>query len=45
MLASKTIVFTKGSANWDSAFDTLVELFKKIKEALDKQGVKPPGPR
>ena len=40
MLASKTIVFSKGSANWDSAFDTLVESFKKIQDALDKQGVK-----
>jgi effector-binding domain-containing protein len=43
-LASKTIVFSKGSANWDSAFDTLVEAFKKIHEALDKQGVKATGP-
>jgi len=43
-LASKTIVFSKGSANWDSAFDTLVEAFKKIHEALDKQGVKASGP-
>ena len=43
-LASKTIVFSKGSANWDSAFDTLVEAFKKIQDALDKQGVKASGP-
>ena len=43
-LASKTIVFSKGSANWDSAFETLVETFKKIKDALDKQGVKADGP-
>src|ERR1044072_6992207 len=43
-LASKTIVFSKGSANWDSAFDTLVEAFKKIQDALDKQGVKGTGP-
>ena len=43
-LASKTIVLSKGSANWDSAFDTLVEAFKKIHEALDKQGVKAAGP-
>ena len=25
---AKTIVFSKGTANWDSAFDTLVEAFK-----------------
>ena len=43
-LAAKTIVFSKGSANWDSAFETLVEAFKKINEALGKQGVKPNGP-
>ena len=43
-LASKTIVYSKGSANWDSAFDTLVEAFKKIHDALDKQGVKAAGP-
>jgi effector-binding domain-containing protein len=43
-LASKTIVFSKGSANWDSAFDTLVENFKKIEDALAKQGMKPAGP-
>ena len=44
MLAAKTIVLSKGSANWDSAFETLVEAFKKIQDALDKQGVKPTGP-
>jgi effector-binding domain-containing protein len=43
-LASKTIVFSKGSANWDSAFDTLVAAFKKIHDALEKQGVKAAGP-
>ena len=43
-LTAKTIVYVKGSANWDSAFDTLVEAFKKIHDALDKQGVKAAGP-
>lgn len=43
-LAAKTIVFSKGSANWDSAFETLVESFKKIQDALAKQGIKPAGP-
>jgi effector-binding domain-containing protein len=43
-LASKTILFSKGSANWDSAFETLVEAFKKIQETLNKQGLKPAGP-
>lgn len=44
MLAAKTIVFSKGSANWDSAFDTLVEAFKNVYGALQKQGLRPTGP-
>ena len=43
-LAAKTMVFSKGSANWDSAFDTLVEAFKNVYAALQKQGLKPAGP-
>ena len=43
-LAAKTIVYSKGSANWDSAFDTLVDSFKKIYDALEKQGLKASGP-
>ncbi len=37
-LASKTILSSKGSANWDSAFDTLVETFKKVYDAMEKRG-------
>ena len=43
-LAGKTIVFSKGSANWDSAFDTLVEAFKNVYGAMQKQGLRPAGP-
>jgi effector-binding domain-containing protein len=43
-LTAKTIVFSKGSANWDSAFETLVEAFKNVYGALQKQGLKPSGP-
>src|SRR5262245_55066021 len=43
-LAAKTIVFAKGSANWDSAFETLVEAFKNVYGALQKQGLKAAGP-
>jgi effector-binding domain-containing protein len=43
-LTAKTIVFSKGSANWDSAFDTLVEAFKNVYGAMQKQGLKPAGP-
>lgn len=43
-LAAKTIIFSKGSANWDSAFETLVEAFKNVYGALQKQGIRPAGP-
>jgi effector-binding domain-containing protein len=43
-LVSKTIVFAKGSANWDSAFETLVEAFKNVYGAMQKTGLKPAGP-
>ena len=43
-LTAKTIVFAKGSANWDSAFDTLVEALKNVYGALQKQGLRPSGP-
>jgi effector-binding domain-containing protein len=42
-LTPKTAVVLKGSANWDSAFETLIESFKKISGLLDKQGIKPSG--
>jgi effector-binding domain-containing protein len=44
VLTPKTIVFSKGAANWDSAFETLVEAFKKVNGALTAQGLKPAGP-
>lgn len=40
----KTIVLLKGSANWDSAFETLVDSFKSVYGFLDQQGIKPDGP-
>jgi len=43
-LTAKTIVFAKGSANWDSAFETLVEAFKNVYGALQKQRLKAAGP-
>lgn len=43
-LAEKTIIFMRGSANWDAAFDTLVDTFKTLSGFLDKQGIKPAGP-
>jgi effector-binding domain-containing protein len=42
-LTAKTAVVLKGSANWDNAFETLTDSFKKVTALLDKQGIKPSG--
>jgi effector-binding domain-containing protein len=42
-LEPKTVVIIRGNANWDSAFDTLIESFKALSALLDKQGIKPAG--
>ena len=42
-LTPKTVVVTKGTANWDTAFDTLIESLKTLTVLLDKQGIKPSG--
>jgi effector-binding domain-containing protein len=42
-LTPKMVVIAKGSANWDAAFDTLIESFKTLTALLDKQGIKPAG--
>ena len=42
-LDGKKVVVVKGQANWDSAFDTLIELFKALNAMLDKQGIKRSG--
>src|SRR5215213_9711469 len=36
-------VVIKGTANWDAAFDTLIEAFKTLTALLDKQGIKATG--
>jgi effector-binding domain-containing protein len=42
-LSPKTVVVLKGSANWDSAFETLIDSFKTLSALLDKQGIKSAG--
>src|SRR4029079_5718791 len=42
-LAPKKVVVIKGTANWDAAFDTLIESFKALTALLDKQGIKASG--
>jgi effector-binding domain-containing protein len=42
-LAAKKVVIAKGNANWDSAFDALIDSFKALTALLEKQGIKPAG--
>ena len=42
-LEPKKVVVMKGNANWDAAFDTLIESFKALTVLLDKQGIKASG--
>jgi effector-binding domain-containing protein len=42
-LEPKKVVVVKGNANWDSAFDTLIDSFKTLTALLDKQGIKATG--
>jgi effector-binding domain-containing protein len=42
-LEAKTIVYAKGTATWETAFETLVKAFKSVDAFLDKQGIKPSG--
>ena len=44
MLEPKTIIAMKGSATWDTAFETLVDTFKTLYAFLGKEGIKPAGP-
>ena len=36
-------MIAQGHANWDSAFDTLIDSFKALTALLDKQGIKAVG--
>jgi len=42
-LEPRKVVIVKGTANWDSAFDTLIDSFKTLSALLEKQGIKPSG--
>jgi effector-binding domain-containing protein len=42
-LEPKMVVIAKGNANWDSAFDTLIDSFKSLAALLDQQGIKHAG--
>jgi effector-binding domain-containing protein len=42
-LETKKVVMVKGSANWDAAFETLIDSFKALTALIDKQGIKASG--
>jgi effector-binding domain-containing protein len=42
-LEAKKVVIIKGNANWDAAFDTLIDSFKTLSGLLSKQGIKSNG--
>lgn len=42
-LTPKTVVIAKGSAVWDTAFETLIDSFKTLTALLEKQGIKSSG--
>lgn len=43
-LTAKTVVLMKGTADWDSAFETITDTLKKLGAYLDKQNIKTSGP-
>jgi effector-binding domain-containing protein len=43
-LTAKTVVYMKGSADWDTAFETITDSLKKLGAWLDKQNIKPSAP-
>ena len=42
-LTPKAVLTFNGKANWDSAFETLMDSFKQLTALLDKQGIKSSG--
>lgn len=42
-LSPKTVLTLSGKANWDSAFETLMDAFKELTALLDKQAIKSSG--
>lgn len=43
-LTARKVVMLGGSANWDSAFETLVGSLKTLSAFIEKQGIRPAGP-
>jgi effector-binding domain-containing protein len=43
-MSAKDIVYMKGTATWDNAFETLVDAFKAVRSFLDRENIKQQGP-
>ena len=43
-LTAKPIVYVKGTANWDNAFETITKSLKSLRAYIDKEGLKTDGP-
>jgi effector-binding domain-containing protein len=43
MLPERTILYMNGTANWDSAFETLIDAFKQLNTYAERQGLQPAG--
>lgn len=43
-LTAKKVIMLKGTASWDSAFETIIGSLKTLSSFLDKQSIKPAGP-
>jgi effector-binding domain-containing protein len=43
VLTSRNVVVSKGTANWDNAFETITGALKSIVTTLERQGIKPAG--
>jgi effector-binding domain-containing protein len=43
-LPERPIIYMKGTATWDNAFETLLDAFKSVLSYLDRHGIKPSGP-
>jgi effector-binding domain-containing protein len=42
-LVARPVVMMKGEANWDSAYETLIDAFKSLYAVMEKQGLKAAG--
>ncbi|NWG24675.1 MAG: GyrI-like domain-containing protein [Pseudorhodoplanes sp.] len=42
-LAERPIIYLEGQANWDAAYDTIVEALRTVHSYLDRAGIKPAG--